>query len=79
MRDVVSDLSLFLVGHAFDAETTHGMEEAFDRVMHALPETGQSGLVRELVAKHVIAIVEDGERNPRVIEQRALEHFGFAR
>jgi hypothetical protein len=77
MRDI-RWLSPYLKGREFDADTTHAMGQAFDAVMRALPDTGQYGLVRELVAKHIINIVERGERDPRIIEQCTLEYFGFA-
>ena len=72
----MTDLSPFLAGRVFDAETTKAIGEAFDRIIRALPETGQPALVREVVADRVIEISDRGERDPDKIARRALKELG---
>jgi len=75
---VVADISPFLGGSAFDAETVRIMGEAFDAAARELHDTGQPALVRELLAKRVIDLVTAGERDPEKAGRRALETLGIA-
>jgi hypothetical protein len=40
------------------------MGKAFDRACHSLHDIGQPDLVREIIAKRIIEVARDGERDP---------------
>jgi hypothetical protein len=68
-----------LAQKAFDAETTHvsgsAFDAAWDRIAAAdtLPtDNGQAASMRELLAKFIIAVVEQGETDPHRIMEKAL-------
>jgi hypothetical protein len=69
-----------LANKAFDAETTRVLGSAFDaawervEASNILPtEKGQVASMRELLAKFIIATIEQGERDPnRLIEKASL-------
>ena len=73
----MADMHPFLKGHAFDADTVRIMSEAFDAAIRELPETGQPALVREALAKRIIAIAGRGWCDPKQLEQRALNELGI--
>jgi hypothetical protein len=62
----------------FDADATHVMGEAFDRACYSLHDVGQPDLVREIIAKRIIQVARDGERNPDELCVRALKALGFS-
>jgi hypothetical protein len=64
---------------AFDAETTRVLGSAFDaawervKATNGLPtEKGQAASMRELLAKFIIAAVEQGETDPHRLIEKAL-------
>jgi hypothetical protein len=64
---------------AFDAETTHVLGSAFDAAWERIEATntvptnkGQATLMRELLAKFIIAAVEQGETDPYRVMEKAL-------
>lgn len=64
---------------AFDAEATAKLCEAFDRACRELHDMGQPELVREVIAKRIIEIAGQGERDPDKMCEAALLALGFRR
>jgi len=48
----------------FDDEATRIMGEAFDAASKGLPDSGQTALVREIIAKRIVKAATRGERDP---------------
>jgi hypothetical protein len=61
---------------SFDHDITSIMGHAFDLALHggAQPEA-----IRELVAKQILRDTQNGERNPDVLANIAMEHLGLNR
>jgi hypothetical protein len=57
---------------AFDAEATASMGRAFDAACKGLHDTGQPYIVREVIAKRIIAAAMTGELDPDVLYKIAL-------
>jgi hypothetical protein len=53
-----------LQGAVFDPAATHVMGEAFDCACRSLRGIGQVGSVREIIAKRIIEVAREGERDP---------------
>jgi hypothetical protein len=75
-------LELVVNEEAFDPETTHLLGSAFDaacrsaRVSGALASgNGREAATRELLAKHLIAMVRRGERDPDRLVEEALRRL----
>ncbi len=62
---------------AFDPETTSVMGDAFGRACQILNGGGQPDLVKEIIAKGIIAVARDGERDPIQLCERALKVVGI--
>lgn len=75
----MADISPFLKGQPFDADTTRIMGEAYDKATRGLHDRGQPALVQEVIAKRIIDIAATGERDPEQLAKRALEALGIAR
>ena len=56
----------------FDPEATKLMGEVFDEMIRSLDRFGRPRIVQEAVARRIIDVVGDGERDPEVIYQRVL-------
>ena len=56
----------------FEPETTKLMGEVFDELIRSLDRFGRPPIVQEAVARRIIEVVGDGERDPDVIYQRVL-------
>ena len=55
------------------------MGKAFDRACHSLHDIGQPDLVvREIIAKRIIEVARDGERDPDELCVRAVKALGFS-
>ena len=54
----------FLDGHKFDPETTRVMGVAFEICCSALKLEERDQVAREDLAKRIIALAQQGERNP---------------
>ena len=63
--------------YQFDPETLTLLVEAYDRTMQALHDRGQPELVREVIAKRIIALAGEGERNPDRLSRAALAAVGL--
>jgi hypothetical protein len=68
----------FFPSAAFDQDATRIMGEAFDRTCHSLHDIGQPALVREIIAKRIIEVAGNGERDPDELCARALQALGFS-
>jgi hypothetical protein len=62
---------------SFDADATRAMGEAFDAACLELHDKGQPVVVREVLAKRIIAAAKEGERDPAVLCDAALKAFGI--
>jgi hypothetical protein len=49
------------------------MGKAFDRACHSLHDIGEPELVREIIAKRIVEVARDGERDPDELCVRALK------
>jgi hypothetical protein len=56
----------------FDDQATRIMGAAFDAAWAELRATGQTTIVREVVAKRIIALAMKGERDPARLRAAAL-------
>lgn len=63
----------FLNGQKFDAETRRVLGVAFELVCVALRAEHGDDDVKQCIASHIIGLASDGERNPDVLCERALE------
>jgi tartrate dehydratase beta subunit/fumarate hydratase class I family protein len=62
---------------AFDDTTTSAMGEAFDKACKSLRSFGTACTAREIIAKRIIAVARNGERDPARLHQQALIPFGI--
>jgi hypothetical protein len=77
-RYPMADVLPFFQGAVFDTDATRVMGEAFDCACHSLHDVGQPDLVREIIAKRIIEVARDGERDPDELCGRALKALGFS-
>jgi hypothetical protein len=61
----------------FDPEMSAVMAEAYDRVCQSMRDWGQPLIIAEIIAKRIIKLAADGERNPDKLCDRALKSLGF--
>lgn len=66
----------FLETNVFDAETTRLLGWVFDSVAVELHDKGQPAIVREVIAKRIIAAARRGERDPDRLRAAVLESLG---
>ena len=62
---------------AFDDAATSAMGEAFDKACKSLRSFGTACTVREIIAKRIIAVATNGERDPARLHEQALIPFGI--
>ena len=62
---------------AFDDTATSAMGEAFDKACKSLRSFGTACTVREIIAKRIIAVATNGERDPARLHEQALIPFGI--
>ncbi len=62
---------------AFDETATSAMGEAFDKACKSLRSFGTACTVREIIAKRIVAVATNGERDPARLHQQALIPFGI--
>ena len=62
---------------AFDDAATSAMGEAFDRACKTLRNSGRAFVVRELIAKRIVDVAKNGERDPARLYRQALIPFGI--
>ena len=63
----------------FDDEATRLMGEAFDAACKGLRDTGQPAVVREIIAKRIIAAAKKGERDAARLRSAGLAALGYDR
>ena len=61
---------------AFDPETIRTLGDAYERARRSLHDTGQPDLVKEVIAQRIIALAEEGERDPEKLCEGALSALG---
>jgi hypothetical protein len=62
---------------AFDDTATSAMGEAFDKACKSLRSFGTACTVREIIAKRIVAVATNGERDPARLHQQALLALGI--
>jgi hypothetical protein len=62
---------------AFDDAATLAMGEAFDNACKSLRNFGSACIVREIIAKRIINVAKDGERDPTRLHEQALKALGI--
>lgn len=60
----------------FGPDVVQLMSDAFDRACKALHDTGQPDIIKEVLAKRIIAAVHKGIRDPRELCEEALKSLG---
>src|SRR5207247_3776035 len=73
----MADVRPFFQGAAFDDDGTQVMGKAFDRASQTLHDNGQPDLVRQIIAKRIIEVARNGERDPDELCARALQALAF--
>jgi hypothetical protein len=53
------------------------MGAAFDKVCRSLHDSGQPGIVKELIAKRIIDLAREGESDPEQLCDMTLKSLGF--
>ena len=66
-------ITSFLNGVRFDRETTRVMGVAFEMTRVALGVADRLDYVNEVVANTIMELAKQGERNPDLLCERALE------
>jgi len=61
----------------FDDAATSAMGEAFDKACKSLRSFGTACTVREIIAKRIIAVATNGERDPARLRDQALLALGI--
>ena len=62
---------------AFDPDTIEALCEAFEKARKSLHDTGQPYIVNEIIAKRIIALAEQGERDPDRLCEESLVALGI--
>jgi hypothetical protein len=62
---------------AFDDAATSAMGEAFDKACKSLRSFGTACTVREIIAKRIITVATNGERDPARLRDQALLALGI--
>jgi hypothetical protein len=62
----------------FDPAATHIMGQAFDCACRSLHDIGQlDNTVKEVIAKRIVELARDGERDPNKLCEHSLQTLGF--
>ena len=69
--------SMLIQNSGFDDAATLAMGEAFDKACKSLRSFGTACTVREIIAKRIIAVATNGERDPARLHEQALIPFGI--
>jgi hypothetical protein len=57
---------------AFDPKTVKLLSDAYDKARKSLHDTGQPYIVNEIIAKRIISLAKQGERDPDHLCKGAL-------
>lgn len=63
-------------GTAFDPETVKTLCDAYEKARKSLHDTGQPHIVNEIIAQRIIALAQQGERDPDRLCAGALKALG---
>ena len=66
------DVIRIVEGGSFDAEITRTMGQVFDKACNSLRDFGSAVLVRENIAKRIIEVAKNGERDPARLYEQAV-------
>jgi hypothetical protein len=61
----------------FGPEATRVMGAAFDKVCRSLHDSGQPSIVKEVIAKRIIDLSREGERDTEQLCAMTLKSLGF--
>ena len=61
---------------AFGPDDIKVLTDAYDRARRSLHDKGQPAIVQEIIAKRIIALAKDGERDPDRLCAGALTALG---
>jgi hypothetical protein len=70
-------IKALLADTAFDAKTTRLLGQAYDLACSELHDDGQPAVVKEIIAKRIIELASDGERDPKKLSAAALTSLGL--
>lgn len=62
---------------AFAPDVTRIVREAFDMACRSLHDTGQPEIVREVLARRIIELARQGERDAKTLCQDAMHALGL--
>ena len=65
-----------LEGSSFDPESLQVIVAAYEEARQALGLVDRSDPLTETVARKIIEVAKTGERDPKVIRQRAIDDLG---
>ena len=72
----MSTSPLFL-GAGFDPETMQTLDRAFDQACAALRSLGNAESIQEIIANEIVDRARQGERDPVLLSEHALQVFGI--
>jgi hypothetical protein len=61
----------------FEPDATEAMGAAFEKACRSINGTGQPDIIREIIAKGIIDLARNGERDPDCLCDEALKALGF--
>jgi hypothetical protein len=67
-----------LSSSAFDCRTTAAMGEAYDKACQSMKDWGQPEIIKEIIAKRIIEVAQNGECDPVQLCELALKSLGFS-
>jgi hypothetical protein len=73
LEERIMPITPYLDGHKFDAETKRVMGVAFEMTLAALRLTDWNDPSKEIVAKKIIALAQEGMRDPNLLCEWALD------
>jgi hypothetical protein len=70
-------IKALLADTSFDPEATRLLGQAYDLACSELHDDGQPAVVKEIIAKRIIELASDGERDPIKLSKVALTSLGL--
>lgn len=77
-QDMAHILPFRIPDTQFDPETVVILSTAYDRAISEVNGQGQPEVVREVIAKRIVALASKGERNPDRLCEAALRALGVS-
>jgi hypothetical protein len=68
-----------LTGRVLWAQRHSRHGAVFDKACRSLHDTGQPGIVKEIIAKRIIALAREGDNDPDHLCETTLKALGFSR